>query len=281
MGRRPDAEKLEMLKELGIEDTKKNWSKKELQDRVVRQREQQKRAEQARALTEMISGDVSDEDIANANLPQHIPMGAADPLDGLTERQKLIARLRMRGLSQEAIATVVGTSQPMVSKELTAIKEWQTERGKNVNQAEVVGSAASLYEEIEYRAWELYHGTTEISEKTKSLAVVMQAREKHTKLLMDLGLLKKASQEVTHKIEVSPFLAKWNDGDAKKSFGDAIVAKQLPELADPTPDFGTGVEDAEVVEDEDEEDSTPKPRAVYQHDLAEPTPDDSEDDLLE
>lgn len=280
MGRRLDPEKTEMLRELGIEDTKKNWSKKELQDRVERQRKQAQKAAEAQALTQLISGDLPNEMMTATDIPQVLQRDASDPLDGLSERQKLVARLRMRGLSQEAIASVVGVSQPMISKELAAIKAWQTERGRNVNQAEVVGSAASLYEEVEYRAWELYHGTTEVSEKTKSLAVVMQAREKHTKLLMDLGLIKKASQEVTHKIEVSPFLAKWNDGDAKKSFGDAIVAKQLPDLADPTPDFDTGVEDAEVVEDEDEEDQ-PVKRVVYQHDLAEPTPDDSEDDLLE
>jgi predicted transcriptional regulator len=277
MGRRPDAEKQEMIKKLGIEDTKKNWSKKELQDRLSRQHEQEMKAAEAKAMTQLISGNVPD-DMVNAPIPLTLPSSAEDPLNGLSERQKLVARLRMRGLSQEAIASVVGVSQPIISKELVLIKTWQTERGKNVNQAEVVGSTASLYEEVEYRAWELYHGTTEIGEKAKSLAVVMQAREKHTKLLMDLGLIKKASQEFTHKIEVSPFIEKWQNGEAKKSFGDAIVAKQLTALADPTPENDAGIEDAEVVEDEDDQ---PR-RAIYSSDdLAEPTPDDSEDDLLD
>jgi hypothetical protein len=95
----------------------------------------------------------------------------------------------------------------------------------------------------------------------------MSAREKHTKLLMDLGLIKKADINVKHTLEVSPFIQQWNNGSAKKSLGDAIVARQLPNLADPTPD--TGIEDAEVVEEE-ESDATP----VTHDDLAEPTPED-------
>ena len=127
MGRRPDAEKQEMIKKLGIEDTKKNWSKKELQDRLSRQHEQEMKAAEAKAMTQLISGNVPD-DMVNAPIPLTLPSSAEDPLNGLSERQKLVARLRMRGLSQEAIASVVGVSQPIISKELVLIKTWQTER---------------------------------------------------------------------------------------------------------------------------------------------------------
>jgi predicted transcriptional regulator len=276
MARTKDTEKEELVKKLGLEDSKKNWTKKELQDRLARQHEKEQQEAEFRARAQMIAGDVPNVPPEQLPIPYSVH-NTEDPLNGLTERQKLVARLRMRGLSQDAIANVVGVSQSAISHELAAIKKWQAERGRNVDQAEVVGNTASLYEEVEYRAWELYHATIEIGEKAKALAVVMQAREKHTKLLMDLGLIKKANQEITHKIEVSPFIQNWQSGEGKRSLGDAIVAKQLTALAEPT--FDSGIEDADVVE-EDEEASVNKTLGGPS-DLAEPTPDDSEDFVLD
>src|SRR5690606_976249 len=108
--------------------------------------------------------------------------------------------------------------------------------GANVDQAAIVGNTASLYEEVEYRAWELYHGSDEVSERAKALSLVMSAREKQTKLLMDLGLLKRAATETVHTVEVNPFIQKWEDGEAKKNLADSIVISQLPPLAEPTID---------------------------------------------
>lgn len=278
MSRRVDPRKTELLKLLGIEDSKKNWSKKELEERFSRLGEKKKKEEEMKAKADLIAGEIPDLPAAQLPIQFEALDRKEDPFNGLTERQKLIARLRMRGLSQDAIANVVGVSQPMICKELAVIKQWQIERGRNVDQGEIVGSTASLYEEVEYRAWELYHGTQESAEKSKALAVVMQAREKHTKLLMDLGLIKKAGQEVHHKIEVSPFIERWKSGEGKKSLGDAIVVRQLGSLQEPTLD--TGVEDAEVVEEEEREDSAAA-RIFRNDDLAEPTPDDSEDLVLD
>lgn len=279
MGRVKDPEKVELLKQLGISETKKNWSKKELQEKLIRHKEEQLKFQTAKVTTDILVGeDVPNVPPAELPIPYHVEPNREDPLTGLSERQKLIARLRMRGLSQEAIANVVGCSQTWVSKELQTIKQWQTERGRKVDQSEVVGNTSSLYEEIEHRAWELYHGTQEIAEKSKALAVVMQAREKQTKLLMDLGLIKKAGQEVHHKIEVSPFIERWKSGEGKKSLGDAIVVRQLAEL--PAPTLDTGIEDAEVVEEE-EEDEDPHSVLFNANDLEEPTPDDSEDVVLD
>ena len=277
MARTHDPEKLELIEKLGLQESKKNWTKKELQERLARNHEKEQNEAEFRAKAQLLTGDVPDVPPEQLPIPYNLH-NTEDPLSGLTERQKLVARLRMRGLSQDAIANVVGVSQSAISHELAAIKKWQAERGRNVDQAEVVGNTASLYEEVEYRAWELYHATTEIGEKAKSLAVVMQAREKHTKLLMDLGLIKKANQEITHKIEVSPFIQNWQSGEGKRSLGDAIVAKQLTALAEPT--FDSGIEDADVVE-EDEEASVRSTLLDNPNDLEEPTPDDSDDFVLD
>lgn len=238
MGRKKDLENAALIKELGLEGSSHHYSKKELLAmKEARRKEAEDLKRKEEALNLLVGSDDKDVDLSEAPLPRRI-----DQLDnyvddeGLTDRQRLIIRMRMRGLSQTAIANFFGISQPMVHKELAAIKQWQIDKGKQVKQDEIVGTTTSVYEEIEYRGWELFHESQEVADKAKALAVVMSAREKHTKLLMDLGLLKKAQQEVKHKIEVSPFLEKWNDSQAKKELGDVIVARQLTDLAEPTPD---------------------------------------------
>lgn len=240
-----DPEKQELLKKLGIEDTKKNWTKAELQDRVRRIEEEEKAKEALKAKLEPVMGPLPEESPAEMEIPDSI-VSAEDPFNGLTDRQRTIARLRLRNISQSAIAKLLNVTQPLISVELKAIREWQMERGKNVNQAAVIGETTSIYSEVENRAWELYYDPDAPSEdKFKALGLVMQAREKQTKLLMEVGLIRKASQEVTHKLEISPFLEKWKSGDAKKSFGDTIVSSQLTALAEPTLD---DIEDAVLVE---------------------------------
>jgi predicted transcriptional regulator len=270
MARTKDKEKAALVSRLGLSEKQGSfYTKTQLQARLEKKLEEDSKLAEQKAMTQLIAGEVPDVPPAQMHIP-YSPKEIEDPFSGLTEKQKLIARLRMRGLSQEAIANVVGVSQVWISKELKRIKEWQAERGRDVNQEEVVGNAASLYEEVEYRAWELYHSAEEIADKAKSLAVIMQAREKQTKLLMDLGLIKKADINVKHTLEVSPFIQQWKNGEAKKSLGDAIVAKQLPDLQDPTPD--TGIDDAEVLEEDEEADQ--QHRSEHLDDLAEPTPED-------
>lgn len=251
MGRKVDQERLQLLKELGLEKSKKNWSKRELKELLAKREAKRKRLEKAKNITDLIAGEPPQNTSAEELEIPYDMREQEDPFSGLTERQKIIARLRMRGLSQKAIANVVEVSQPMVSKELARIKEWQTERGANVDQAAIVGNTASLYEEVEYRAWELYHGSDEVSERAKALSLVMSAREKQTKLLMDLGLLKRAATETVHTVEVNPFIQKWEDGEAKKNLADSIVISQLPPLAEPTidEDYEDDIIDGEEVDD--------------------------------
>lgn len=252
MGRKIDEERKQLIEKLGLQDSKKNWSKKELLALVAKQEAKQKKIEEAKAITQLIAGDVpSNMTPAEMEIPYDLREQQEDPFSGLTERQKMIARLRMRGLSQQAIANVVGVAQPIISKELKRIKEWQTERGASVEQAAIVGNSSSLYEEIEYRAWELYHRTEEVPEKAKALSLVMAARDKHTKLLMDLGLLKRAASETKHTLDVNPFIEKWKDGTAKKNLADSIVIGQLPELAEPTLD--ENIEDADIIDGEEDD----------------------------
>src|SRR5689334_21497799 len=62
-----------------------------------------------------------------------------DPYDGLTERQKLIARMRLRGASQTTIAKTLNLSQPLVCREIKIIREHMATRGSSIDQAATIG----------------------------------------------------------------------------------------------------------------------------------------------
>lgn len=169
-----------------------------------------------------------------AKHPDPNVQGAEDLLlHGLNQQERTIARLRMRGFSQGQIAKFLDVSQPYISKKLKKVRQHQIDRGSDVDQDLVLGQTTSLYEEIEHRAWEIYTNGDN-SDKTKALQLVMTAREKQTKLLMDLGKLER--QGVTNKVEVdvSPLVARWTSGEAQEA-ARAIIEGQLSQLAEPEP----------------------------------------------
>lgn len=172
-------------------------------------------------------------------------------LEGLTERQQLIFRFRLRGLSQQAIAKFFKVSQPVISKEVKRIKQYFRDKGSSIDQDATIGETTSLYEEVEAKSWEMYHKTEDESIQAKALGLVMQARDKHTKLLMDLGKLTKASNRV-EVVEVSPFIASLKESD-RKAIVAAALKTQLDELPAPEPpklsSENEDIEDAELVED--------------------------------
>lgn len=171
--------------------------------------------------------------------------------DGLSERQTLIYKLSLRGLTQSAIGKILQISQPAVAKELRKIREYFQEQGRQVDENYVVGSTVSLYQEVETKAWEIYNdANSESQDKLKALQIVVNAREKNLKLLMDLGRIKKAAQEVTHKVEPSPFVQSWERGEAREKV-KMLIEAQLDELPPPLPpseDFDS------LVNNEDEQD---------------------------
>lgn len=182
-----------------------------------------------------------------------IKLMKTDPYQGLSERQQIIARFKLRGLSQQAMAGFLKVSQPVVSKEMKRVRDHLIERGAGIDQDLMVGETTSLYEEVEYKAWELYH-TGDDGAKTKALALVMQARDKHTKLLMDLGRLERAGNKSTLEVHVSPLIRSMDDPE-QKALVTAVVKAQLSELEDPKPPAmlspGEEIEDAEIIEDDD------------------------------
>ena len=175
-----------------------------------------------------------------------------DPWHGLTERQVTISRLKMRGLSQTAIASVLGVSQPIVSKELKKIKKVHQERGVTLDKNAMVGQTVSVYEEVEQKAWELFHTSPDdSSHKSQALSLVMQARDKQIKLMTDLGFIEKAAQKVDHSIQVkAPLLESW-DKQGKQRLSENILVAQLNPLDEPEPPEDDDIQDAEIIEEDD------------------------------
>ena len=272
MGRKKNLHKEELLQTLGA-GKGKNWTYKELLEMEVRANEKKAKAVEQEALTTIIAGKAPEVPAAELEIPYDLRQREEkDPFGGLTERQKNIARLRLRGLSQQSIGNIVGIPQPVVSQELKKIKDWQAERGANVEQAAVVGHISSVYEEVQQAAWLLYsqakndaESPTSRADQAKALAVVQSAAKEHGKFLMDLGLIRKAAQEVKHVIEPSQFMKEWKDGSAKKNLADHMVTSQLKALPEPTLD--------DVVDAEIEEETTNEVVIVKASDLAEPTED--------
>lgn len=172
----------------------------------------------------------------------------SDAYEGLTDRQQTIAKLRLRGMSQTTIATVLNVSQPVISKECAKIREHLKNRGAAIDQELTIGETASLYEEVESKAWELYTTTPAPADKLKALALVMQAREKHTKLLFDLGRLERAGNRSQVEVTLSPLVQSWDEHKRKLAV-QAVIDSTLSKLPEPEPPDPDDIADAILVDD--------------------------------
>jgi len=175
--------------------------------------------------------------------------------DDLTDKQKEVLKLRLRGLSQNAIAKVLGVTQPVVSKHLRIVRQKMERDGKSVNQHVIVGESLNLFTEVEQRAWELYYlakSKDKLNDANKALQLVLQARDKGLTLLMELGLMKRASVEHVHSV-VSPLVKEWQENTAQKRLlVDQVISTQLKELDEPVPPEEDDIIDGVIVEAEDE-----------------------------
>ena len=138
-------------------------------------------------------------------LGKDITSDQKDMLSELTDNQRLVMTLKITGATQEQIATVMGISQPAVSKTIKRVKAYLAERGKSINQPEVIGENLAFYEEIEAQAWNI-GDKLEGGDKLKAIQVLMAARKDRNKLLMDVGLLTVAPKETIHSVRSTPFL---------------------------------------------------------------------------
>lgn len=181
---------------------------------------------------------------------------------GLTDKQRQVFKLKLRGFTQKAIGEVMSISQPAVAKHWKAIQHKFSDIGATIDQNQVVGESATLFQEIEQRAWELFYtakNAGKLGDANKALSTIMEARERSLELFMDLGIIKRAAIEHDHNVTVSPLIESWRKGDAqaKLTLPAQVIETQLEPLDEPMPP----IEDAEFFEMDE---------------LDEPTPDDND-----
>lgn len=179
-----------------------------------------------------------------------------EAIHGLTERQIQILKLSLRGFPQTLIANVVKVSQPTVSIELKKIREHMKARGGGVDQELVVGRSLTVYDDVQQKAYDLYHTSDDPSNKLKSLQIMLQSEKDRMKLLMDLGLVERAAQEVNHNlVQPSKFVEAWNTGQVQKAARALLEAGFTP-LEEPKPPDSDVIDaeysDSEEVDAEDE-----------------------------
>ncbi len=152
-------------------------------------------------------------------------------LEGLNDQQRTIIRFKMRGLSQKRTADLLKLSPARVSQEMRVIRAHLVSRGSDVNQAALVGETATLYEEVEKKAWEVFHDPEE-NKKLRALETIMSARDRQVKLMLEVGLLKRAAIEHNTTVSVSPLMSSLT---AEKK--DKIVARIIETApgVEPTP----------------------------------------------
>ena len=163
-----------------------------------------------------------------------------NPPKELSDRQLRIVNYKLRGMTQASMAKLEQVSQPMISKEIKAIKAVYKAQGANIDQDEVVGESVHLFSEVEKQAWGIFHLAKKNDKPgaaNSALMTIMTAREKGHKLLMELGILKKVAIEHDHKVSVAPFVEQFENmkQEAKENALKDIIEVQLAELEEPEP----------------------------------------------
>jgi predicted transcriptional regulator len=121
-------------------------------------------------------------------------------------RRKEVVRLRLRRMSQSAIAALLGVDQATISRDLQWIREhWEDKYGSpaSVSPAHELGEAVSMYEDAEQSALMEFHLIQQSASKRglspmfisrqrmACLRTAMVARKMRVDLLHDFGLIER------------------------------------------------------------------------------------------
>src|SRR6202012_2868434 len=123
---------------------------------------------------------------------------------GLTDRQKVVQTMKLQGVSQKTIAQTLGVSGATITYELRNIRAIHAQNGAALEAEEYIGEVVALQQVIEQEMWLIVAKEKKKGNNSlvlQALQGVQSARSATSKLLMDIGLVKKKAEEVRHKIE--------------------------------------------------------------------------------
>ena len=172
--------------------------------------------------------------------------------EGLTERQIKIQKLSLRGATENAIAKILGVSRATVAKEKAKIREVNRGRLETLDKEDMMADTLSLFEEIERSAWGVFQ-ESEGAAKNRSLQLILDARERSLKLMMEVGIIERAATKTENSVilgAASPFLDNW-DVQGRRNLAQKAIEAQWEELDAPQPpqEEEDDIEDAEIMDD--------------------------------
>jgi hypothetical protein len=112
------------------------------------------------------------------------------------ERRLEVFRLQLRGIRPTEISRELGVSMKTIRKDRKWLENHLREVALNADRFKEIGEAMAVLGEVEQEA--LYHmaETENAHAKNNYLQTAMKARVDRTKLMMDSGIIPKATEEV-------------------------------------------------------------------------------------
>jgi hypothetical protein len=156
----------------------------------------------------------------------------------ISERRRLVMRMRMRGIGYRTIAKELGVGHMTVKRDLEAIRDATKTKISRLDKNFALASSLSVFEEVETAAWMDYNkAPAGSSVRAQFLAQVRASRNDQIKLLIDVGLIDKAVQKTSVDVNVvqTRIIDHWSEA-AQDLVALAITKAGLKKLPDPIPD---------------------------------------------
>jgi DNA-directed RNA polymerase specialized sigma24 family protein len=172
------------------------------------------------------------------------------------QRRKDVLRLRMRGHAYKEIADKLKISVNTVKNDLNTVREDAEKQVKGFRQEHFVGETMTVFDDIMARAWEEFFACSLGSkQRIAALDLVRVTQNDKFKALADVGMITKASQEVTHRhVHEMP----WDEHLQQQVIQGMLSRALTPQLEAPEPDPthgpGKNIQEGEIVVSEPEPD---------------------------
>lgn len=152
----------------------------------------------------------------------------------ITQRRKQVQRLRLSGKTYDEIAQETGVTVFTVKRDLDAIQEENLSRVDKFKQQQEVGDGLRVFDQVLEHAWEEFAGALKgTKQRLDALHLIRTTQNDKLKAMVEVGLVAKAEQQVTHKhVHQLP----WNDEMKSKVIHEMLHHGLQPQFQLPTPD---------------------------------------------
>ena len=143
----------------------------------------------------------------------------------IEERRRKIWDMILRGLPETVIANTLGVHRNTVVNDVRVLRD---QHRREVREADVyteIGDAAKKFDDVFKMALQEYSVTTKESAKGQFLEKAISALTAKVKLLVDVGVLPRAAQEITGKMVVEGVDVKGASLEEIKGLREQLVAK--------------------------------------------------------